>query len=233
MTRELTHESVRVLIVDDESLMRTGLKLMIDGSNGITVVGEAADGSEVVDAVDRHDPDVVLMDIRMPGVNGIDATAALRRAGSRARVVILTAFDTDALLRDALLEGAVSFLLKDAEPDLVVQTIHDAARDRPSFSPQSLARLVQLATNSQDVTPSAPVARDQGGVEVTHLVTGREWEVARFVAQGMTNGEIAESLYLSPTTVKTHLSNLFAKLQVTNRVQLAIRVMERESHERQ
>lgn len=233
MTRELTHESVRVLIVDDESLMRTGLKLMIDGSNGITVVGEAADGSEVVDAVDQHDPDVVLMDIRMPGVNGIDATAALRRAGSRARVVILTAFDTDALLRDALLEGAVSFLLKDAEPDLVVQTIHDAARDRPSFSPQSLARLVQLATNSQDVTPSAPVARDQGGVEVTHLVTGREWEVARFVAQGMTNGEIAESLYLSPTTVKTHLSNLFAKLQVTNRVQLAIRVMERESHERQ
>lgn len=230
MTEERVQERVSVLIVDDESLMRSGLKLMIHGSQGITVVGEAADGSEVVDAVDRLDPDVVLMDIRMPLVNGIDATAALRKAGSRAQVVILTAFDTDALLRDALLEGAVSFLLKDAEPDLVVQTIHDAARGRPRFSPGSLARLVQMATKDGNVPLSPPLARGKAGVEMTTLVTSREWDVARFVAQGMTNSEIAESLYLSPTTVKTHLSSLFAKLQVTNRVQLAIHVLERDSH---
>jgi len=230
MTEERVQERVSVLIVDDESLMRSGLKLMIHGFQGITVVGEAADGSEVVDAVDRLDPDVVLMDIRMPLVNGIDATAALRKAGSRAQVVILTAFDTDALLRDALLEGAVSFLLKDAEPDLVVQTIHDAARGRPRFSPGSLARLVQMATKDGNVPLSPPLARGKAGVEMTTLVTSREWDVARFVAQGMTNSEIAGSLYLSPTTVKTHLSSLFAKLQVTNRVQLAIHVLERDSH---
>lgn len=224
--------AVSVLIVDDEALMRAGLRLMIDGTAGITVVGEAADGEAVPDAVRRFDPDVVLMDIRMPKVNGIDATAALRRAGARARVVILTAFDTDALLRDALMEGALSFLLKDAAPELVVSAIHEAAAGRSSFSPKTLSRLVELATTA---SPPSAGNGDSGrggaeGIDTIGSVTDREWEVGRLVARGLTNNEIAASLFLSTTTVKTHVSSLFAKLQVTNRVQLAIRVLEQAPH---
>lgn len=229
MTVDVPQQTVRVLIVDDEALMRSGLRLMVEGVGGIVVAGEAADGSEVLEAVERLDPDVVLMDIRMPVLNGIDATAALRGAGARAQVVILTAFDTDKLLRDALFAGAVSFLLKDAEPDLVVRTIHDAARGRSSFSPKSLARLVELATFRQEPALSPPGVGRRVSVDTSNLVTKREWEVGRFVAQGMTNSEIAEVMYLSPTTVKAHLSSLFAKLQVTNRVQLAVRVLEQDS----
>ncbi len=229
MTPAPLREEVSVLIVDDEALMRAGLRLMIEGTDGIVVVGEATNGSEVPAAVDRLDPDVVLMDIRMPVLNGIDATRALRRAGSRAQVVILTAFDTDTLLRDALVEGAVSFLLKDAEPKLVVQTIHDAARGRSSFSPKSLARLVEMATSAPGPSAAPEAERVRIGVDMSRLVTDREWEVGRFVAQGMTNSEIAEAMYLSATTVKSHLSSLFAKLQVTNRVQLATCVLERET----
>ena len=221
---------VRVLIVDDEALMRAGLRLMIDGAEGIIVVGEASDGAAVPAAVRRHDPDVVLMDIRMPDVDGIAATAALTRCGSRAKVIILTAFDTDALLRDALLEGAVSFLLKDSEPQRVIRAIHDAADGRASFSPSALARLVALAT-AEPAAPSQRLAANDAGDDATAdaLVTAREWEVGRLVAQGLTNGEIGEALYVSPTTVKTHISSLFSKLRVFNRVQLAIRVLERES----
>lgn len=230
------HQKIRVLIVDDEGLMRAGLRLMIDGTDGITVVGEAADGIEVPEAVQRLDPDVVLMDIRMPTVSGIEATAALRRAGSRTQVIILTAFDTDAFLRDALMAGAVSFLLKDAAPDLVIQAVHDAAAGQPRFSPKSLSRLVGLATTRSGAAPApaharaekrSPAERDRRiDIDTAHLVTPREWEIGRYVAQGFTNNDIAAALFLSPTTVKTHLANLFAKLHVTNRVQLAIRVLE-------
>ena len=237
MTAEASNETIRVLIVDDEALMRAGLRLMIDGTHRIEVVGEATDGAEVVEAVARLDPDVVLMDIRMPRLSGIAATAALRSAGSRARVVILTAFDTDDLLRDALLEGAVSFLVKDASPDVVVQAIHDAADGRSSFSPTALARLVALATgrSERDEPPVAAEGdrrRRPVAAAIASSVSPREWEVGRFVAQGLTNSEIAEALFVSPTTVKTHLSSLFAKLHVTNRVQLAIRVLEQEAADR-
>ncbi|RUR03656.1 response regulator transcription factor [Labedella endophytica] len=213
--------------------MRAGLRLMIDGTDEIVVVGEVADGSGVADAVERLDPDVVLMDIRMPVVDGIAATAALRRAGSRARVVILTAFDTDALVRDALLAGAVSFLVKDAAPEAVVAAVHDAAAGRSSFSPTALARLVSLATREDGPVGDRKAPRDAPSAPaLPEIVTPREWEVGRLVARGLTNGEIAEALFVSPTTVKTHLSSLFAKLHVTNRVQLAIRVLEQESLER-
>lgn len=224
---------VSVLIVDDEALMRAGLKLMIDGAEGIAVVGEAADGSEVVEAALRLDPDVILMDIRMPGLNGIEATTALRQAQVRAKVVILTAFDTDALLRDALLEGAVAFLLKDASPQEVLGAIHDAAQGRSSFSPKALSRLVGLATQPREVQPTEALSLTRSArrsePDFAHLVTAREWEVGRLVAQGLTNSEIATALFLSPTTVKTHLASLFSKLHLTNRVQLAIRVLEHDA----
>ena len=222
---------VRVLIVDDERLMRAGLRLMIDGTAGISVVGEAADGAEAVEAVAELDPDVVLMDVRMPGTNGIQATRRLTDAGARTRVVVLTSFETDDHLLEALRAGAVSFLLKDAPPEAVVAAVHDAAHARSPFSPSVLARLVALASASkQHAASGAPRLDDSipGPAGPPPGTTPREWQVGRFAAQGLTNAEIAAALFLSPTTVKTHLGHLFEKLHVTNRVQLAIRVLEHD-----
>lgn len=245
---------VRVLLVDDEQLMRAGLRLMIDGSDGIEVVGEAADGAAALDAVAALDPDVVLMDIRMPHMDGIEATRRLSGDGARPGVVVLTAFDTDGFLLEALRAGAVSFLLKDSPPEQVVQGIHEAARGEARFSPTVLRRLVALAAGStgagagpaadrtdrtgpsSDRGPAAeqapngipertqPAPADAGSIP--HAITEREWEVGRLVAQGLTNSEIADALFLSLPTIKTHIGHLFEKLQVTNRVQLAIRVLE-------
>jgi len=244
--------TVRLLLVDDENLMRAGLRLMIDGAEGIEVVGEEADGAGALRAVDALDPDVVLMDIRMPGMDGIEATRRLRAQGARAAIVVLTAFDTDGFLLDALRAGAVSFLLKDTPPQDVVQAVHEAAQGRARFSPLVLRRLVDLAAGApvEAADADGPRRRDAHGGshpertprgtsdgpggelapaparQLPAGVTAREWEVAQLVAQGLTNGEIGEALFLSLPTVKTHVGRLFDKLHVTNRVQLAIRVLE-------
>ena len=239
---------VRVLLVDDEALMRAGLRLMIDGAHGIEVIGEAADGAAALEQVRALAPDVVLMDIRMPRMTGLEALRALQAEGAAARVVMLTAFDTDDFLLEALRAGAVSFLLKDSPPAEVVQAVLDAAADRPRFSPDVLSRLVRLASDGAPVAGGAdagsggagagPGGAGSGGAdgrssagEEAHApapegVTGREWEVARLVAEGLANQEIGQRLYMSIATVKTHLGRLYHKLQVTNRVQLAIRVLE-------
>ena len=239
---------VRVLLVDDEALMRAGLRLMIDGAHGIEVIGEAADGAAALEQVRALAPDVVLMDIRMPRMTGLEALRALQAEGAAARVVMLTAFDTDDFLLEALRAGAVSFLLKDSPPAEVVQAVLDAAADRPRFSPDVLSRLVRLASDGApvaggtDAGPSGagagPGGAGSGGAdgpssagEEAHAtapegVTGREWEVARLVAEGLANQEIGQRLFMSIATVKTHLGRLYHKLQVTNRVQLAIRVLE-------
>ena len=225
----------RVLLVDDEALMRAGLRLMIDGARGIDVVGEAADGRSGLDQARALEPDVILMDVRMPHMDGIAAVRALREEGSTARVVMLTAFDTDEFLLDALRAGAVSFLLKDSPPEQVVAAVLDAAQDRARFSPEVLARLVRLASDGQGTGPTdagttgtgpGRAAPAEAPSTAPEGITEREWEVGRLVARGLTNQEIAEQLYLSLATVKTHLGRLFDKLQVTNRVQLAIRVLE-------
>ncbi|MGO2193049.1 response regulator transcription factor [Brachybacterium sp. AOP42-E1-35] len=221
---------VRVLLVDDEALMRAGLRLMIDGAHGIDVIGEATDGGSALEQIRSLAPDVVLMDIRMPRMTGLEALQILRTEGSAARVVMLTAFDTDTFLLEALRGGAVSFLLKDSPPEEVVQAVLDAADDRPRFSPEVLTRLVRLAASgtggsaaaeveTADGTETAPATAPAG-------ITEREWEVARLVARGLANQEVGESLFMSVATVKTHLGRLYHKLQVTNRVQLAIRVLE-------
>ncbi|MEZ5086290.1 MAG: response regulator transcription factor [Tessaracoccus sp.] len=222
-------EQIRVLIVDDEALMRAGIRLMVDGVDGISVVGEADDGIGALDVAQRLDPDVILMDIRMPRMNGIEAIRALHASGSTARIIVLTAFDTDDFLLDALRGGALSFLLKDATPELIVGSILDAAAGRSRVSPTALTRLINLATQPDapaEPTPVPPLAPAPKESSPPEWVTVREWEVGRLVAQGLTNAEIADALYLSQTTVKTHLASLFAKLHVTNRVQLAIRVLE-------
>lgn len=219
---------VRVLLVDDEALMRSGLRLMIDGARGITVVGEAGDGAEAIGLARELRPDVILMDIRMPRMTGLEALAELRGQGLvEPRVVMLTAFDTDEFLLDALRGGAVSFLLKDSPPQEVVDAVLDAAADKPRFSPDVLARLVRLAAVTGPVRPGGHEASvPEGPAGPPEGVTAREWEVGRLAAQGLTNQEIGERLFLSLATVKTHLGRLFDKLQVSNRVQLALRVIE-------
>jgi DNA-binding NarL/FixJ family response regulator len=239
-----TSDQVRVVLADDEALMRAGLRLMIDGSDGIEVVGEAADGTDAVTAVQELAPDVVLMDVRMPHMDGIEATRAIMapEAGTpvSTRIVMLTAFDTDEFLLDALRAGAVSFLLKDSPPEQVIRAVHEAAGGTPQFSPTVLQRLIRLArAHGADDLSAQPAASPEDAAASTSEVPApavpgatpistREWEVARLVAQGRTNSEIAEQLFLSLPTVKTHIAHLFEKLQVTNRVQLAIRVLEEE-----
>ncbi|MGP5056334.1 response regulator [Brachybacterium paraconglomeratum] len=243
---------VRVLLVDDEALMRSGLRLMIDGARGIEVVGEAADGHAALEQVAALGPDLVLMDIRMPRMTGLEALAALRERGDEARVVMLTAFDTDEFLLEALRSGAEGFLLKDSPPEEVVEAVLAAAAQRPRFSPEVLRRLVRLAADRGAAGASgssrAPGARADGAVSAAGAgpsspsagspsaeaslspapegITEREWDVARLVAQGLANPEIGASLFMSVATVKTHLGRLYQKLQVTNRVQLAIAVLE-------
>ena len=227
---------VRVLLVDDEALMRSGLRLMIDGARGIEVIGEAADGRDALDQVGELAPDVVLMDIRMPRMNGLEALAALRERGEPVRVVMLTAFDTDEFLLEALRTGAVGFLLKDSPPEEVVEAVLAAGADRPRFSPEVLRRLVRLAATGSAADAGAPPAGPRSSSAdapagdspspVPEGITEREWEVAHLVAQGLANQEIGETLFMSVATVKTHLGRLYQKLQVTNRVQLAIRVLE-------
>lgn len=222
---EAAERPVRVLLVDDEALMRTGLRLMIDGAHGIEVVGEAADGTAGLAQARALDPDVILLDIRMPRRDGLETLADLRAAGVAARVVVLTAFDTDDFLLRALRGGAVSFLLKDSPPEEVVRAVLDAAADRARFSPTVLARLVQLAA-AADPAPAEPAGPVVDPASPPEGTTVREWEVAVLVAQGLSNPEIGEVLFLSVATVKTHLGRLYDKLRVTNRVQLAIRVLE-------
>ncbi|MEE1650123.1 response regulator transcription factor [Brachybacterium sp. J144] len=228
---------VRVLIVDDEALMRAGLRLMIDGAHGIEVIGEAADGETGLSQIRALDPDVVLLDIRMPRMTGLEALAELTAQALPARVVMLTAFDTDEFLLAALRGGAMSFLLKDSPPQEVVQAVLDAAQARPRFSPEVLTRLVRLAADGTPTTSAGPVPANGAGAAADGAsagttgaapegVTEREWEVGRLVAQGLSNQEVGDRLFMSVATVKTHLGRLYHKLQVTNRVQLAIRVLE-------
>ena len=268
--------AVRVLLVDDEALMRSGLRLMIDGARGIEVVGEAADGQYALEQVAALGPDVVLMDIRMPRMTGLEALAALRERGDQARVVMLTAFDTDEFLLEALRSGAEGFLLKDSPPEEVVEAVLAAAAQRPRFSPEVLRRLVRLAAvggaigtpvdgpapgsaagsaatsasgtrmgawstagagatsaGSPSAAGAGPASPSAGSPSAEPSpspapagITEREWDVARLVAQGLANPEIGATLFMSVATVKTHLGRLYQKLQVTNRVQLAIAVLE-------
>lgn len=207
-------ERVKVVIVDDEHLVRSGLRLVLDGADGISVVGEASGGEEAVSVVKALTPDVVLMDIRMPQGNGIEATRAL--AALPCKVVMLTAFDTDEFLLDALAAGACGFLLKDTAPRELVTAVHQAADGELQFSPTVLARLVSLAGRGRATTA-------EGSAGFADL-TDREREVAIAVAEGLSNAEIAAALFLGLPTIKTHLGRVFAKLGVSSRLQVALAV---------
>ncbi|MCR3750405.1 response regulator [Lentzea californiensis] len=206
---------VRLVVVDDDPLVRAGLRMILGGAEDVDVVGEAADGRDAIDVVVRERPDVVLMDIRMPGMDGLAATRRLRDRGSPARVIVLTTFDTDELVFTALREGAAGFLLKDTRPADIVAAVRRVAIGEPMLSPSVTSRLIAVATRQGDDsrrhTARALLAR----------LTDREREVATAVAEGLTNAEIALSLHLGLATVKTHVGSVFAKLEVTNRVQVS------------
>lgn len=207
---------IRVLLVDDDPLVRTGLRLLLGGAGDIEVAGEVGDGTEVLDAVGRLAPDVVLMDIRMPLQDGIDATRALtRRGGGAPAVIVLTTFDTDANVLESIRAGAAGFLLKHTPPERIVDAVRRAAAGEPVLSPNVLQQLLA------HVAGAAPVAQRRAGDRLA-LLSEREREVAVAVARGWSNGEIAERLYLSVGTVKAHVSSALTKLDLTNRIQLAL-----------
>lgn len=206
---------VRVLLVDDEPLIRAGLRLILEGAPGIDVVGEAADGAAAVDLATDEAPAVVLMDVRMPRCDGVEATRRIRTLPEPPAVVMLTAFETDDFVLGALAAGATGFLLKHTPPADLVAGIHQAAAGSMPFSPSVLRRLVSRATERPT---NGDAAARLGALSV------REREIAALVAEGQTNAEIAAELYLSIPTIKTHLARVFEKATVTNRVQLALLV---------
>ncbi len=215
-------EVTTVLVVDDDPLVRSALTLMLGGDAGLSVVGEAADGAAGLRAWRELRSDVVLMDIRMPVLDGVDATRALKDEAGAPQVIVLTTFDADEHVLQALAAGADGFLLKDTPPPEIVAAILAVADGEPMLSPSATrAVLGRLRESSTD---------DRTGVARAALgtLTGREHDVAVEVGRGHSNAEIARRLHLSVPTVKAHVSRLFDKLQVTNRVQIAIVVHDAE-----
>ena len=206
---------VRVVIVDDDALVRAALRLVLEGDSGVTVLGEGADGRSGYDAARSLRPDVVLMDLHMPGTDGVWATAQIAADCPDTKVLVLTAFDTDAMVAAALHAGATGFLLKDSAPEIIFRAVHAAADGQRAFSGSVLDRLVEAAVEATPQRRAFP-----------ETVTDRERQVALLVAQGLGNGEIAEELVVGASTVKTHVSALLDKFGVSNRVQLAVAVAE-------
>jgi DNA-binding NarL/FixJ family response regulator len=207
---------ISVLLVDDEALVRTGLRMILETAADLTVVGEAGDGDAAVAAVRLHRPDVVLMDIRMPRLDGLAATAAVRAQPHPPSVVVLTTFDSDEEVFQALEAGAIGFLLKDTPPPDLLRAIRLAASGDAMLSPGVTRQVIHRVT-AEDRT-----RRRRDALARLDALTEREREILVEIGLGRTNAEIAGSLFLSEGTVKTHVTHLFDKLAATNRVQLAI-----------
>ena len=210
---------IRVLLVDDDALVRSGLRMLLAGAAGIEVVGEAEDGRGVLAAVDLHRPDVVLMDIRMPQLDGIAATRLLRAQPAAPAVVVLTTFDADELVLRALQAGAAGFLLKDTPPAEIVRAIELVHSGDGMLSPGVTRRLIDLVAGDDEAAGRQAAARER-----LATLSPREHEVALAVGQGRANAEIAAELHMSVATVKAHVSRLLAKLEAGNRVQIALLV---------
>lgn len=210
---------IRVLLVDDDALVRSGLRMMLAGAESLEVVGEAADGREVLGAVDLHRPDVVLMDIRMPQLDGIAATRLLVAQPGAPAVVVLTTFDADELVLRALQAGAAGFLLKHTPPADIVRAIELVHAGDSMLSPAITRRLIAMVAGDTDAGARVDHAR-----ALLATLSPREHDVALAVGQGHGNAEIAASLHLSVATVKGHVSRLLDKLEVDNRVQIALLV---------
>jgi DNA-binding NarL/FixJ family response regulator len=212
---------IRVLLVDDDPLVLSGLKMMLGGAGQVHVVGEARNGHDVLPAADLHHPDVVLMDIRMPLLDGIAATRLLRAQPNPPQVIVLTTFDADELVLRALQAGAAGFLLKDSAPPDIVAAIQAVHAGDGSLSPAIARRLIALVAGD----PDTAARQDQARLMLASL-TPREHQVAAAIAQGHSNADIAAQLHMSLATVKAHVSRLLAKLGAENRVQIALLVQE-------
>ncbi|MEU4497131.1 response regulator transcription factor [Streptomyces sp. NBC_00210] len=208
--------TIRLLVVDDDPLVRAGLSFMLGGADDLEIVGEGADGSEAAELVDRLAPDVVLMDIRMPTMDGLTATELLRARQDAPEVVVLTTFHADEQVLRALRAGAAGFVLKDTPPAEIVAAVRRVAAGDPVLSP---AVTRQLMTHVADRTPGT---RRSTAAERLSSLAEREREVAVAVGRGQSNAEIAATLYMSVPTVKTHVSRILAKLDLNNRVQIAL-----------
>jgi DNA-binding NarL/FixJ family response regulator len=208
--------TVDVLVVDDDPLVRAGLTMMLGGAPDLRVVAEAGDGGEVLALVDRHRPHVILMDIRMPTVDGLTATEAVRARRDAPEVLVLTTFDADQHVLRALRAGAAGFLLKDTPPAQIVEAVRQVAAGTPVLSPTVTKRLIARVAETDTST-----RRTQAATRLATL-NPREREVAVEVGRGKSNAEIATTLHLSIPTVKTHVSAVLTKLDLNNRVQIAL-----------
>lgn len=215
----VTGSAVRVLVVDDDPLVRAALTMVLRDADGLQLVGEATDGDEVPDAVHRHRPDVVLMDIRMARVDGLQALRTLRAAGDPPEVVVLTTFDADEQVVRAVRDGAAGFLLKDTPPADIVAAIRRVADGEAVLDP-SVTRGLLRHVAVQDA--GAVDERRVAARRALEQLSEREREVALAVARGLANAQIAEELFMSPATVKAYVSRLLARLGLDNRVQVAL-----------
>jgi DNA-binding NarL/FixJ family response regulator len=204
--------SIRVLVADDQSMVRAGFRLLLSGEDDIEVVAEASNGLEAVDKAARSHPTVVLMDIRMPQLDGLEATRRILAADSTARILILTTFDLDEYVYEALRSGASGFVLKDDPPEQLLAAIRLVADGEALLSPAITKRVIKQFTRIP--RPEPPRQLDE--------LTDRELEVFRLIARGLSNAEIARELYISDTTVKTHITHILMKLNIRDRVQAVV-----------
>jgi RNA polymerase sigma factor (sigma-70 family) len=207
--------TIRVLIADDQALVRSGFRLIIESRDDLAVVGEAEDGAQAIRLAAELDPDVILLDIRMPNVDGIEATRAIVSSGARARILVLTTFDLDEYVYGAIRAGASGFLLKDVRPPDLIDAIRLVAAGNALLGPSVTQRLLTRFAESTDTS-------DGDAEAALESLTDRERVILRLLAEGLSNAEIAAELVISETTVKTHVSNLLRKLRVRDRVQAVI-----------
>ena len=205
---------IRVLIADDQDLVRAGFRMILDVEDDIEVVGEAGDGHEAIEAAAALDPDVVLMDVRMPEMDGIEATQRLVASRSRARVLMLTTFDADEHIYDAMKAGASGFLLKNAPPAQLVAAVRATAAGEAQIAPAIVRRMVEEFVRRPPPGTTRPAALSE--------LTAREIDVLKLIARGLTNADIAGILFLSEATVRTHVSRILAKLELRDRTQAAV-----------
>lgn len=205
---------IRVMLVDDQAMVRTGFRMILEAEPDLTVVGEAGNGREAVDMVDRARPDVILMDVRMPEMDGIEACEVIRSRDGAPRVMMLTTFDLDDYVHAALRAGASGFMLKDAPPEQLVDGIHVIHRGDALLAPSVTKTLI-------DEIARRPAGQPQAFPGIDRL-TERELEVIRLMAKGLSNGEIADELYLGEATIKTHVGRVLAKLDARDRVQAVV-----------
>ena len=207
-------DDLRVLLVDDHDLFRTGLRNLLEEQGGLSVLGEAANGAEAVQLVSESAPDVVVMDLNMPGMSGVEATRQISTLAPLTRVVVLTISDQDSDVMDAILAGACGYLLKDASIQELIRGIRSAAVGESLISPHIATKVLQHVRATTTDTARAATIRSE--------LSEREIEVLKLIANGKDNAEIARELVISPKTVKNHISNILMKLQIENRIQAAV-----------